>query len=471
MSSIRVCESGRVNSSRPLFSLFRLKLCAFVFCLFIFMGSHLALAHTDPHMGIPVDTTSYDVSEDRRVLPKFVQHAAVHLFGASSFSESLGLLNDFREQGGDWFHDDKSYLIILTKRGGVYLHAKQRELEDQNWSGDLVGCNGEAWSDLMEKKVGCVKYKDQEVTEKNPAGRIFVTGGPFVPFTKPGSTDEEFVIIGGLDYTPEPITYSTFDEMLDGIVDSLFEFTGTPLTEENRRRFRTEFEDVAIPTIDASNVDTEDDLREFLADAISLVTASIGLPKFFDPVILRSVFRFEGGPWRSGSTYIYIMDDIGNVVFNGANRNIEQTDLWNFKDGDDPFIQRILDAAAGQGTGCSENGLLDKPYFVCYNWDDPSIEGDEPIVGGGAGGTSSKLAYAVQHKEGEERTYVFGTGLYLEFEVAEAEEETGSDGCSIAGTDATATAGNFEVNFLSVLLLVSAVLLGSRFRTSKREKT
>ena len=58
------------------------------------------------------------------------------------------------------------------------------------------------------------------------------------------------------------------------------------------------------------------------------------------------------------------MDERGNVIFNGANRDIEQTNLWDFTppDSTDTFIQRIIAAAKMPGGG-----------FVDYNWDDPRI--------------------------------------------------------------------------------------------------
>ena len=445
-----------------------------LFCLalsaFTFMGADMASGHSDsdPQNN---EITSYDVSKDRKKLPEFLKHAGRHFFVAENFNDSLSLLNDFREPGGDWFHDDKSYLILLTERGGVYLHAKQRELEDQDWSQLIVGCDGEKWSDLINKlsnsetRSSCVKYKGQQ--EKNPTdyAHAQLISGQFVPFTHPDmEKQDDFILIGGLDHAPQPETASTFDELLNSIIRSSESLGGVELSDAQKEQFKK----LATPEIHASDVDNEHDLIRFLNSATNLITTSIDLPEYSDPVILRRIFRFEGGPWRSGSTYIYIMDEKGNVIFNGANRNIEHTNLLNFKDGDDPFIQRILKAARGE-TGFSKcvdvegREYIERENFVCYNWDDPGVEGDEPI-GGGAGGTSSKLAYTIQYKETDQRIYVFGTGLYLEIEQAKDDSSDSDDGgCSIARTDAMA--GSFVTNSFSVLaLLFLTIFLRNRFR-------
>ena len=83
------------------------------------------------------------------------------------------------------------------------------------------------------------------------------------------------------------------------------------------------------PTNQAKNVKEKEDrelLKLFVEEAIHFFLKASSRPKI-DVIQLRELFRTEGGPWRDGSTYIYIMDGRGNVIFNGANRSIEQTNL------------------------------------------------------------------------------------------------------------------------------------------------
>ena len=433
------------GSQKPLSLLF-FAFLSLVFCV------NTSLAHDNPHSDKSVTntTTARDVDNsdsDSRMedLEKFVMHASLHLSGAKSFTEALHLLNDFRVNRS-WSYGS-TYLILLTRRGGVYIHPRDRELEDQDWSLELVGCNGESWKEVVDAGNGCVKYVNQPSDVRS--GYAMVVRGPFVPFGNPRSGEEaEFVLVGGIDHRPEPVSYSSFEEIEDSFIEG-FRRENPDITDEQAVTLMTlkdNFRGIITPDIDAGDVSTQDNLRTFLKWAVNLISASFDLDPLLDPVILRKIFRFEGGPLRNGSTYIYIMDIEGNVIFNGNNRNIEQTDLWNFEgEGEDLFIRRIIEAARKDGGG-----------FVEYDWDDPSIEGDEPDEAGAAGGTSSKLGYAVLYQEQQEdhsRTYVFGTGLYLPQEEL---EDDGGDGCSLAEADsagASIPANSFLITFLLFLAI------------------
>ena len=182
----------------------------------------------------------------------------------------------------------------------------------------------------------------------------------------------------------------------------------------------------------------EQELKTFVEEAVLFFAGAIVLPDI-DPVRLRTIFRLDRGPWRYISTYIYIMDGDGNVIFNGANRNIEQTNLLNHPDvGED--IARLIDASKMPGGG-----------FVEYNWEDPAVEGDGEQHGG-PGGDSPKLGYTKAHSSDKDNpdasVYIFGSGLYLE-----PSEEEDDGGCSLSGT-----ANSAEGSLLSMLLAVSAML-------------
>ena len=140
------------------------------------------------------------------------------------------------------------------------------------------------------------------------------------------------------------------------------------------------------------------------------------------------------------STYTYIMDDKGNVIFNGANRNIEQTNILDSA-ADDPdlleALQELIDAGK-RGGG-----------FVEYDWDDPNVVGDEP-EDGGPGGSSPKLGYAKaiqinkDDKDAEPIYYIFGSGIYFPQQTSES-----GGGCAIS-----AQAGNTSQSSLLNLFLV-----------------
>lgn len=361
------------------------------------------------------DTTVSDVSvSDDKTLENFVKHAAAHLSEATTFSETLEILNGFRDESGDW-NDGSTYLVLLTSRGGVYVHPKNRELEDQDWSELKDGAKNNVGQEFL--KGGLVTYS----TGKAYAHHFTA---PAVPFANPRSSDM-FVLIGGFDYEPEVVGQKkSYEDLIESIPQD--------------RRPRPSKEAFEIGGEETREMD-EQELKTFVEEAVLFFSGAIVLPDI-DPVRLRTIFRLDRGPWRYISTYIYIMDGDGNVIFNGANRNIEQTNLLNNPDvGED--IARLIDAAKMPGGG-----------FVEYNWEDPAVTGDGEQHGG-PGGDSPKLGYTKAHSSDkgnpDASIYIFGSGLYLE----PSEKEDDDGGCALSGT-----ANSTEGSLLSMLLVVSAML-------------
>jgi hypothetical protein len=420
------------------------------FCCVLVLGSVLsyaspAAAHSDePHEDSDLTATASDVSDDQ-TLENFVKHAAAHLRESRNLEEATQLLNKFRDPEGDW-KSDSVFLVLLTSGGGVYIHANNRKLEDQDWS-DLDDAGGENVGEMfLGQEGGFVEYHGSDGTLKRSYS--FPFSAPSVPLSSPlAPAKQKFVLIGGFDYEPPVVSDKASYEQLADLY--------------NLRQFS--------PTVEAGDVDTREDLKQFVEDAISFFTRALveeesgnitaggdDADKDVDVVLLRRIFRLEGGPWREGSTYIYIMESEGNVVFNGANRNIEQTNiLERAKEENDldlrDALQRLI-AAGTQGGG-----------FVEYNWDDPNVEGDEP-EGGGAGGGSPKLGYAkaVQINKDDEGAepihYIFGSGLY--FPQQTSEDDGG--GCAISPGAGDASPGALLSFFLALSGVFSFVLIKRR---------
>lgn len=333
-----------------------------------------------------------DGSDADNDLRNLVEDAAGRLQDSSSFEDAMRLINEFREVGGDW-NDGSTYLVLLTGDGGVYIHAKNRKLEDQDWS-DLKDARGNNVGELfLREEGGFVEYYGEDGNQKQSYAFPFTATS--VPLTNPFAPEgQKFVLVGGFDYEPPEVgEKASYEQLSDSY--SLRQFN---------------------PTTEARDVDTQKELKRFVEEAIHFFTGALArggsgdsvadaTAADIDVVLLRRVFRFENGPWRSGSVYIYIMDDRGNVIFNGDNRNIEQTNLWDHPpDSEDKFIRRIIDVANEPGGG-----------FVRYNWNDPQDPNDDP-PDGGAGGSSPKLAYAkavqINKDDPMSPVYVFGSGLY-----------------------------------------------------------
>ena len=348
--------------------------------------------------------TVREVTDDA-TLREFVEYAAGRLQGSVSFEEAMQLINEFREVGGDW-NDGSTYLILLTKGGGVYIHAKNRKLEDQDWSDLKDASDKNVGEQFLREEGDFVRYDGEDGNPR--VSYAFPFTATSVPLTNPLAPEgQELVLVGGFDHEPPEVNEKASYEQLS---DSY-----------NLRQFS--------PTPEARSVDTREELKQFVEEAILLFTGSLAqggsghslagdVAGDIDVVLLRRLFRLDNGPWRYGSTYMYIMDDRGNVVFNGANRNIEQTNLWEFVDDDgDKVIQRIIAAANMPGGD-----------FVEYNWNDPEDPNDDP-PGGGAGGSSPKLGYAkavrIDKSDPMSPVYVFGSGLYNPEFLGQSKEETG----------------------------------------------
>ena len=400
----------------------------------VFFGTRPAVAHK----GTTDEATAGDVAgaddmERDAVLMRFVEHAAEHFAGAQSFEQAAELFDGFRNEES-WNYEG-IYIVLLTARGGVYVHPN-RELEDQDWSAllDEEGKNvGVEFLRVGEGEEGAfVPYSREGDQNPEMMSYAFPVVNPFVPLSHPSAPDrQKFILLGGFDQEhgfPPP----SYDP-----------------DQNIKLHSRDDFD--TNPSIDAEEVMDKARLKQFVGDAIRVFLRALDTGQI-DVIQLRRVFRLDDGPWRHVATYIYIMDERGNVIFNGANRDIEQTNLWDFTppDSSDTFIQRIIAVAKMPGGG-----------FVDYNWDDPGITGDEP-PGGGAGGTSPKVGFAeaasLDPHDHLSPVYVFGSGLYLG-----SQDDDGDGACAIAG------AGNtLEGTVFNLFLLVSALFLAV---SSKRHLT
>lgn len=383
--------------------------CSVLGLVGIFSDVRPAVAHSSGSH--TYTATAMDAASDSANLENFVNHAKAHIGETSSFGELTELVNEFRNDGGDW-KSGSTYLVILTSPGGgVQTHANNRELEDEDWSmlqDDQRNDVGQSFLSVGAAG-GAIDYYNQ--TPKQSYAVEF--SDPFVPILK-------YVLIGGFDYEPQ-IEEVPYDQIPGA--------------------------NIITPAITAEEVDTQEELKIFVQGAIDFFRNALLDPTTVDLAKVRKLFRAEDGPWRHVSTYIWIMDNGGNVIFNGGNKNIEQTNLLQNQDPDlVDIIQRLIAASE------KEN---EDERFVEYNWDDPNINGDE-APGGGAGGTSPKLGYveAFPNPGNPSQEFIFGSGLYLG-------SDTSEDGgaCAVAGDRNTTQSTVFNL-----FLVLSALFLAISFK-------
>ncbi len=320
----------------------------------------------------PPTTEAGEVDTDRE-LREFVEDAAERIKTSDTFEKMLRLFEEFRDDEGSW-KDGSMYLVLLTKRGGVYFHANDREVEDLDWSGILF-CKGEG--SVLDRQEGCfIEYDGERSGYSHPfsASHVPLAHG-----------EEELVLLGGFDETPE-------GELFTGEIDG--------------------------PSTEAGDVDTDRELREFVGDAGRVLGEAIEDPDI-DPAELRGILRREG-PWREGDVYIYIMDETGRWIFDGADRSREQKD-----ESAKQYVRDLL-AEAGEGiVEYREDGLLRRGYAVRV---------EVPL-------------------DAEEEVYFVGSGYRVEEQPGGS--DSGGGGCAVGGSG---SGGAFGL-FLVALALLLGVLL------------
>lgn len=113
---------------------------------------------------------------------------------------------------------------------------------------------------------------------------------------------------------------------------------------------------------------------------------------------MKNAFRQEGGDWKSGEVYVFVVSTEGYTLFHGGNplrfegRQFEDIDR---QDANGVRYLRELLAAGEAGGG-----------FVEYLFDNPAVEGDEETG-------SPKIAYATGFRiSGSEAVFVVASGIY-----------------------------------------------------------
>ena len=275
-------------------------------------------------------------------------------------------------------------LFFSLKGGGVYFHANDREVEDLDWSGVLF-CEGEG--SVLDTQEGCfIEYGD----ERN--GYAHPLSASYVPLAH---GEDKFVLLGGFDEIPE-------GESFTGEVDG--------------------------PSTEAGDVDTDEELREFVDDAGRVLREAVEDPDI-DPVELRGILRREG-PWREGDVHVYIMHESGRVIFDGEDREREQKD--------ESAKRHVEDLISEAGEGIVEY-----------------TEGDLLIRG-------YAIRVEVPLEEGDGRVYIVGSG-YPAVEEMEQPDENG-DGGGGSGGGGCAVGGSSSGGMLSLLLVALALLLTVLFK-------
>ena len=323
------------------------------------------------HAQVPKVTAGEVV--DRETLKGFVTYATAVSAAITDINEGSRLIQAVRTEGSD-YNVGNMYLILMTTDGHVFIHGEDPNLDGRDVSA-VVDDNGTAVV--------------QQLLAAGAAGGGFVEwcwddpADPSDPHCKDGYASQYHSQVAGVDLV-----------VVGGYYQDL-EHAGQPLPP------------VPLPEVTAADVVDRASLKQFVDGSLIWLRDLVGLVGFERANEWKAVLREEGGPFRSGPVYLFILTPEGYVIFHGTDAWREgRTVLDNTDFQGRPFVRDVI-AAAQAGGG-----------FVEYFWDDPTVRGDEDTG-------SPKVSYAVSFDpdlpiyEGVE--FILGAGFYRNFSTEEAE--------------------------------------------------
>ena len=299
--------------------------------------------------------TAAQVSDDE-TLRAFVEGAKAQIEAITDMNEGAKLRERLRTEG-DW-KSGSMFLVIFLKSGEPFIHGNDRTAESKN----LLGVEDERGTRVVEELFaaaagggGFVEYHDR---------------GPktayAVEYTS-GITARRFVLVGGYsqDVSHVPI----------------------------------QLPDLPKPAVVASQVVDRETLITFVEEAAKTYREAVMSEGYRGLTGVRNAFRVEGGDWKSGSIYLWVVSGGGVTLFHGSEpwREGKPTDMWRTDSQGIQIAQELIEGARREGK-----------KFLRYHYDNPAIEGDEETG-------SPKFGYSVSFPvPNTDQRAVIGSGIYLD---------------------------------------------------------
>ncbi len=162
---------------------------------------------------------------------------------------------------------------------------------------------------------------------------------------------------------------------------------------------QVEIADLPKPPVTASEVVDRETLIAFVEAAAEAYQQAVMSEGYSALTGVRNAFRVEGGDWKSGSIYLYVVSGGGVTLFHGSEpfREGKPTDMTRTDSKGVRFAELLIGVARREGKS-----------FLRYHYDNPAIEGDEETG-------SPKLGYAVSFPvPNSEQRAVVGSGIYID---------------------------------------------------------
>ena len=301
------------------------------------------------------EPTAAQVRDDE-TLKAFVEGAKAHIEAITDMNEGARLREKLRTEG-DW-KSGSMFLVIFLKTGEPFIHGNDRTAESKN----LIGVEDERGTRVVEELLaaaarggGFVKYQDE---------------GPktayAVEYTS-GITAREFVLVGGYSQDVSHVAIQTAD--------------------------------LPKPTVVAAQVVDRETLITFVEEAAKTYREAVMSEGYSGLTRVRNAFRVEGGDWKSGSIYLWVVSGGGVTLFHGSEpyREGKPTDMVRTDSQGIKIAEELIGGARREGR-----------KFLRYHYDNPAIEGDEELG-------SPKFGYAVSFAvPNTDQRAVIGSGIYLD---------------------------------------------------------
>ena len=296
-------------------------------------------------------TTAGEVT-DRPTLKAFVETAKEYLEGLTTVTEIAQMAHFFRVDG-PWNAGDM-YLMTMTTDGSVLTHGEDPTADAKN----LIAVRDESGRQVVQEMLAAAER-----------------GGDFVDYRWDGADRTAYVLPykSGLSGWPLMVV-GGFAQDLSSVPVEI-----TPLPR---------------PEVTAAEVRDRETLRSFV-EAAARTYREAGMSGIAN---VQNAFRQEGGDWKSGEVYVFVVSTDGYTLFHGGfplrfeGRQFEDIDR---QDANGVRYLRELLAAGEAGGG-----------FVEYLFDNPAVEGDEKTG-------SPKIAYATGYRRpGSETIFVVASGFY-----------------------------------------------------------
>jgi len=300
---------------------------------------------------------------DRTTLKAFVEDVRVYQESITTVTGIARLRDFFRTEGR--YKSGSIFLITMTQSGNILIHGHDPTSENKNIAGVKDELDRPVGAELLaaaQQGGGFVDYRWDGIDRTAYA----------IQFTS-GLSGNDLVMVGGFaqDLTSVPVKF-------------------TPLPR---------------PEVPAAEVVDRQTLAIFFEEAMKEYRDATLSPNLNGLGNAKIVFRQEGGYWKSGSVYVFVISTDGYTLFHGGFplrfegrqfEDIDREDINGVR-----YLRELL--AAGEAGG----------GFVEYMFDNPAIEGDEETG-------SPKIAYATGFRiPGRDQLFVVASGFYPDESVQE----------------------------------------------------